>query len=175
MSANRKSRETISPPNAKTHSLPSSCKNPFFIHPAELAMEGKNGPSPFPAALRTPEQPHPFRVSPNDTKSLFIGTLRLNMTRDFSGISPLEKKIQPSFISSKKRRLSRQSGKAACSCGNGEVTAGKQRPCPEGTWRSDASAGRRRPRPLSQDPGQPSSRWKPSFHPRPSGPLHGRP
>ena len=55
------------------------------------------------------------------------------------------------------------------------IKGGKQPPCPEGTWRSDASEGRRRPHPPSQAPEQPFSRWTPSFLPRPSKPLHGRP
>lgn len=79
----------------------------------------------------------------------------------------------PSFH--QKRRLSTEPGKAACSLLKRIIKAGKRRPCPEGTWRSGASAGRRRPRPPSQAPERPSSRWKPSFRPRPSEPLPGRP
>lgn len=79
----------------------------------------------------------------------------------------------PSFH--QKRRLSAEPGKAACPLLKRRIKAGKRRPCPEGTWRSGASAGRRRPRPPSRAPERPSSRWKPSFPPKPSGPLHGRP
>lgn len=79
----------------------------------------------------------------------------------------------PSFH--QKRRLPTEPGKAAQPLLKRRIKAGKRRPCPEGTWRSGASAGRRRPHPPSRAPERPSSRWKPSFLPRPSEPLHGRP
>ena len=75
----------------------------------------------------------------------------------------------------KKRRLPTKPGKTAFPLLKRKIKGGKQPPCPEGTWRSDASEGRRRPHPPSQAPEQPFSRWTPSFLPKPSKPLHGRP
>ena len=110
----------------------------------------------------------------NDTKSSFAEPaarrLGIFLRRDVAG----KRRCSPISFH-QKRRLSVKPGKAARPLLKRKIKAGKRRPCPGGTWRSGASAGRRRPRPPSQDPERPFSRWKPSFPPRPSGPLHGRP
>lgn len=149
-------------------------QEPYPFHPSGPAMEGENGLPPFPSAPRTPEQPRRFRASPNDTQSSFTEpgpcTCSAPPRQPPAGKSRFR---LPSFH--QKRRLSAEPGKTACPLLKRRIKAGKRRPCPEGTWRSGASAGKRRPHPPSQDPERLSSRWKPSFPPRPSGPLHGRP
>lgn len=149
-------------------------QEPPPLSPPRPGHGGEKGFFPFPPAPRTPEQPRRFRASPNDTKSSFTEPGRANMQRSSPAPTRRKKKIPPSFIPSK-TPPSHGTGKGDAPLLKRRIKAGKRRPCPEGTWRSGASAGRRRPHPPSRAPERPSSRWKPSFLPRPSEPLHGPP
>ena len=111
----------------------------------------------------TKSSPHNLHPSP----FAYIGGI--------SHITSMEKRSFRLPSSHKKCRLSTKPGKTAFTLLERKIKGGKQPPCPEGTWRSDASEGRRRPHPPSQAPEQPFSRWTPSFLPRPSKPLHERP
>lgn len=149
-------------------------QEPPPFHPSGPAMEGKRDSFHFPPPRERRNSPG-GSAPPPMTRNLHsrnraARTCGAPLRRQPAG----KRRFRlPSFH--QKRRLPTEPGKAARPLLKRRIKAGKRLPCPEGTWRSGASAGRRRPHPPSRAPERPSSRWKPSFLPRPSEPLHGRP
>lgn len=176
ISGNRGPRETASRPqhqNTFIFNILNKLSPPFL--PPGRPWRGKTGLPPF-LAPGVRRRRHGCSAFPSMTQNLHSRNPTARTRSAPLRHHPPQGKEDSAFpLFHQKRRPSTEPGKAAFSLLKRRIKAGKRRPCPEGTWRSGASAGRRRPRPPLRDPERPSSRWKLSFLPRPSAPLRERP